>query len=452
MEWQEAIRDTKSEKIRRHSVPDHKPRSPRFNTQDEDTKTKRISLQFSEKRAAEQRNGAASLLDRIDSTAPTTRRNSSIIFNTKQLVKMIMQEEQVNANKICGEAYQSWKQLKKKEIDLINAIGYSKEELSDPVVVDKLKRLVGMCKTPFTIEYGTIKTSVQDPGADYAIKETLNMLLKYNDMGIVQFADGDVNVSLQEILSVMYSTRFCRGVLENNHALHQQFATIDFQLKDYRAVFDEAFLLLRLLKKNRESIQKIINFLGKQQATAIKEFSFVPFVNGMGSEDIFRSGIIKEKDIAPFFQRLMIKRIGSLEPEYVKQQMVELIQHPDVPTMVYGPVMLPINTITRKEFYGPLKTIVRSLAYADGKLELIENDEEVLKLNMRINPMGRIKERLQIALEELILRMASPTDQVRYKEILMDAFPSAHLQKARSWTKAFDLLTEIAHGLPMSSI
>lgn len=397
--------------------PRQSPRSPRFviekKTETIRQSSKRMSLPFAEMRKNERRGSANPLLDKVVTAEQNMihgriRRNS-IIWPSKE-------NPQQEADKQLSDALNRWKLMK-------------------------------------------LQT---EPNANIekAIMDTLLLVERYYIQGIRQFFDPEkegelgLSYSLLSILTAMYKCPATQVILDTNTTIRSQFCSINFTVRDYRSILEEATTLSRLIKKHRKMLDQVIEYFSKKQVLQVEEFAFTPFVKGIVSnstpQDIFKSGMLKEKDIAPFYQHLGMRKFLGLDADVAKIKMVEIIANPTVMHLAYGPVVVPMVSIYAKETLSPLKHLIETLENLEPNLEMFLNEEFELKINLAINPMGKIKERLQLMLEDLITRSIGElngTDQTHYRALLSKVLPAAQTATRKNWIKAFEMLQAIVTKL-----
>lgn len=391
-------------------------RSPRF--QIETVKTaphisNRISLPFSELRKNERRGSGTALLDRgvtVEQTLISGRvRRNSIIWPAKE-------DSQKEADKQLAESLNLWKHMR----------------------------------------------NHNDPNANIAkaVMDTLSMVEKYYIQGVVQFSDPEkpdekgITYSLLSILESMYKCPAVQKVLESDYTLRSQFSSVNFVVRDYQSILAEANSIIKLIKKHHHTLDRIVAYFSKRQVEAVEEFAFVPFVRAVVSnttvQDIFKSGMLKERDIPLFYQRLGMRKYVGLDTELAKSKMVELIVNPQTMQLIYGPVTIPMKNIISKEALEPLKHISDTLGHLESNLDMFSNEELELKINLTINPMGKIKEKLQLLIEDLIDRLVHELpegERDRYHAIIEKILPSAKTSRRKNWIKAFELMSELAQKL-----
>lgn len=388
-------------------------RSPRFKA-DVDTSSnplrKRMSLPFSEMRVRERRDTGNPLRDRVVSVDQTQLqgriRRNSIIWPAKA-------NPQHEFDFKLSETLHHWKLRK----DQINA----------HVSIER------------------------------AIEDSLALIEKSYREGILQFIDPSkptemgITYSLLSLLEAIYKCPIAQAALQENDRIRTHFCSVNFIIRDYKSIVEEASLLLSLIKKYSDSIDIILNYLSKKQTEAIEEFAFVPFVRGIlttnSVQEIFKSGILKERDISPFYQRLGMRKFHGLDVEVAKIKIIDMIAHPETLQMVYGPLALPMKSVISKEALSPLKKIATNLSQLETNLEMFSNEEFELKINLTINPMGKIKEKMQMFVEELTHRgiMDFPhAEQAHYQEMLHACFPPLQVGKRRNWLKAFEMVHDLS--------
>lgn len=387
---------------RRISLPDKlvSPRKARLKVETmQKHERRRMSQQFEEMRSIEKKDSGVLLQDRITAIQPTTTlgrrqsRNSLVVNLSSAFFSDLSQQDELHkANKLCIEIYHTWKLLKQ---------------------------------------------SV--PEAPIPLGEQLSVLSKYYDLGLRRFTENDVSLSLSTILGAMYRSPYCKSLLDTREELKEQFSSVSFKLKDYTFVQEEVQVLERLLKKYAPALQKILVRLGEYQEELIQEFPFMSFINGVALEDIFKSGLIKEKDIPAFFQKLEVRRSGSLPLEYLKSKMAYLIFNPNKNVIVYASAMIPLEDVFSQDNLKVLHQVTHLFMLIKGKPALIEDEEITVKIQLALSQLGKIKERLHIAIEEIVLRQLKmdPTlNQIHMRQTLLEAFPE---EKAKDWNKAFSL-------------
>jgi len=388
-------------------------RSPRFKVETDTMKNplqKRMSLPFSEMRANERRDTANPLHERVFSVEQSQLqgriRRNSIIWPVKE-------DPQYEFDRKLSETLYYWKLMK---------------------------------------EHTSANASIVK-----AIEDGLGLLEKSYAEGILQYSDPSkpeekgITYSLLSLLDAMYKCPASQIVLLENEAVRKHFCSVNFMIRDYKSILEEAILLLKMVKKSGESIECILTHLTKMQIKVVEEFAFVPFVRGIfmtnNVQDIFKSGILKDRDIYPFYQRLRMRKFTGLDSDVAKVKMVDLIVHPETLQMVYGPLALPMKTILTKEALLPLKNIVNILSHLELNLAMFISDEFEIKINLAINPMGKIKEKIQMFVEELTNRLMGdfiPVEQAHYQEMLHNIFPPVQVGKRRNWLRAFEMLHELA--------
>jgi len=256
---------------------------------------------------------------------------------------------------------------------------------------------------------------------------------------------------LDSILRTMFGTPAGKTILVNDHDLRMLFCGVNYLIRDYNSIVREALIILKLVKKYRTSMEKTIVSLSKKQIEIIDRFAYVPFVRDLAKEikstdEIFKCGILKERDIAPFYESLNLNGFQSLDKKISQQRMVDLILNPNEIQMAYGPIALPIKTSFAKEALRPLREIAKMLSDVETKLDIFEDEKYEERLILVNQPMGKIKELLKIALEELIghlLKDMQTTEQDHYRDLLSKAFPRAQKEKKRNWLQAFEIFSEL---------
>lgn len=388
-------------------------RSPRFKIENESSIAnlhKRLSLPFAEMRKNERRNSGVALHDRAATVEQTMMqgriRRNSIIWPAKE-------DPQIDADRQLSQALNNWKLMR--------------QQIEPNANIEKI------------------------------ILDTLLLLEKYYIQGIVQFCDPDkpgelgLSYSLLSILESMYKCPAVRATLQTNYSMRAQFCSINFIVRDYRSILGEASLLLKLVKKHQNILNNVITYFSKKQVEALEEFAFVPFVRGIAPnstpQEIFKVGMIKDKDIPPFYQRLGMRKFVGLDADVAKVKMVDIILNPQTLHIVYGHITVPTKTVISKEALEPLKNIVETLHRLESSLDMFTDNEFELKINLTINPMGKIKERIQLVLEDLISRLIgelSSQEQGHYHVLVGKILPSAQVGRKKNWSKAFELLHELA--------